>query len=124
MLKESIIILGIIFWLIGFFRAGFRFLEGPPFLRSFIRPPFFIYLLCGLPKASNIPKGVISTGAALSQFWGILYVTYGIVSNRLTEQNVYIHGFALITLMIGIFLLCWLLDKRYQFPVTNTKNDG
>ncbi|MBK9781906.1 MAG: hypothetical protein IPP55_17985 [Anaerolineales bacterium] len=113
--------LGIFFWLIGFFRAGFRFLEGPPFLRSFIRLPFLIYLLCGLPRASNLPKGVISTGAVLSQFWGILYVTYGIVSNRLTEENIFIHAFAVTILIIGIFCFAGCSIKSTNFLLQTQK---
>jgi hypothetical protein len=77
-----------------------------------------------LPRASNIPKGVIATSSVSAQLLGILYIAYGIVCNDLSRQNALIYTFILVVLPIGILLFCWLLYKRYQFPVTNTENDN
>jgi hypothetical protein len=117
------LVLGVSSWLLGFFRAGFAREEGPLFVRSFIRPPFLIYLLCGFPRATNIPKGVIATGSVGSQLLGILLIAYSIVFNYPSNQNIFIHALILFILPSSILLLCWALYKRFPYFVSNAKSE-
>ena len=56
---KILFIIGICLWLIGFIRVGKIVEDGLLVNKTFVRPTFFIYLICGMPKAPNIPRGVI-----------------------------------------------------------------
>jgi hypothetical protein len=115
------IIIGAVGWLWGYYRAGIINLEGSQFIRSFIRPPFFIYLLCGLPSVPTNPKGVIATSSVLGQLGGIIFITYGILYGYLPNQNlqdILHHVFILFILSNGIYFLCWILYKHYPYSAS------
>lgn len=111
------VVLGAVSWCAGFFQAGFSDEKGQKISQVFVRPPFLIYLLCGLPKASNIPKGVIALRSLMSQLQGILFLSYGIIHAHLPNQNFNLHMVIMFILINIIYLFCWLLYKRYPYSI-------
>lgn len=109
------IVLGIFGWLAGFFRAGFAEKDGYKINRVFVRPPFLVYLLCGLPRASNIPRGVIALRSLMSQLLGILILMYGIISNYLPVRHLILEMVFMLLVGSGVIGFCLLLYKRSPY---------
>jgi hypothetical protein len=82
------IVIGIIFWVIGFKGVGFVEQQGFILGRVFLRPPTIIYLMCGLPEAPNIPSGVMSGAAIVSQLHGIVDLFLNSRSSLISLKNV------------------------------------
>jgi len=114
------IILGAFLWFSGFFRAGSFEEKGPPISKAFVRPPFLIYLLCGRPKALNIPKGVVALRSLITQLQGILFVAYGLAYDFLPSHDFNFQMIIMFFAVIAIFLFCWLLYKRYPYLENNS----
>jgi len=115
------ITLGLFLWFVGYFRAGFLEEEGPLISKAFVRPPFLIYLLCGLPHASNIPKGVIALRSLMTQFQGILFFAYGITYKYLPNHDFNLHMTVMFFIVFAVLWFCWLLYKRYPYYMNNSK---
>lgn len=80
---------GLLVWIIGFVRAGSTNKKNGLLVeQSFIHPPFFIYLVCGMPKAQNIPPGVMSVPGLMSQLVGLFWLAYGLTDFGLPPQKV------------------------------------
>jgi len=108
---------GILFWLLGFLRAGYTRERGNLLNKVYVRPPQVIYLVCGLPKASNLPHGVMAVLALMVQLQGILFIVYGIICYFWRDRNFALDGFLL---LIGTILICsfsWQLYKRDPYTV-------
>lgn len=109
--------LGIFVWLIGFLKVGYFDEKGYLMKRTFLRPPFLIYLICGLPKARNIPSGVMAILALIAQLQGILLIVYGIIYWYWPNHNFTLHGIILFAGTILINIFAWKLYKRYPYKV-------
>ena len=108
---------GLFLWVFGFIKVGRKRETGFSIDKSFVRPPFFIYLICGMPKAQNIPRGIMSVSAVWSQLIGLLWVGYGIVYPFLQNQNLWLQGILLNIGIILIFAYGWFLYKRNIYKV-------
>jgi len=53
-----------------------------PFIGSFVRPPKWLFYLCGNPKSPLLPYGVMSGKALALQILGILFAGYGIAIDK------------------------------------------
>jgi len=116
------IISGIVIWLFGFFRVGFSKEDGSVISRAFVRTPAVIYFLCGRPKASNIPKGVVALRSLMAQLQGILFVIYGVTSDYLPINNLGIEVIILSFFGFAVIWFCWLLYKRYPYLNDHPQN--
>lgn len=115
------IILGIFCWLAGFFRAGFSEDDGSLISKAFVRPPLAIYFLCGQPKASNIPRGVVALRSLMAQLQGILFVIYGVATNFMPIKNLGTQVIVLSLTGFTVLWFCWLLYKRYPYLDSNSR---
>ena len=109
------IVLGVFSWLIGFIGAGRTLERGSLLNKVYVRPPFWIYLICGLPKASNIPPGVMGLLALVGQLQGILLIVFGAIYYFWPNQNFMLYGSFL---LLGISLLYVYgsnLYKRHRY---------
>ena len=106
---------GIFFWLAGYFTAGVIEDNGATIQKALLRPPFYIYLICGRPKAPNIPQGVISVRALMSQLQGILFLSYGVIYYFLAEHNLSLHIAVLIITTLLIYVFSWWLYKLHPY---------
>lgn len=102
---KILIAIGVFFWIIGFVRVGQIVEDGLSVNKTFVRPPFFIYLICGMPKARNIPPGVMVIPSLMLQLQGLLLVICGLISLVLTT-NVSIVG--------GVYVCGTILTIRYM----------
>ena len=108
---------GIALWIFGFIRVGNKRETGFTIDKSFVRPPFFIYLLCGMLKARNIPSGIVAVSSIWSQLIGVLWIGYGVMYPFLHNQNLLFQGILLNVGMILIFVYGWVLYKRNLYKV-------
>lgn len=109
--------LGMFIWFIGFVNAGKTRKNMMPFERSFVRPPYLVYLLCGLPKAQNIPSGVMSVLSVIGQLNGLLWIIFGLVSPSLASLTPLTQGILLNIFMLLIVLYGWFLYRRSLYKV-------
>jgi hypothetical protein len=115
MWSETWIGLGALLWLFGFFRARYVDEKKSPIERSLVRPPFLVYLLCGLPKARNLPRGVMAMVSIIGQLQGISFIVYGMIYHYWPNQNFTLHGFLLFSGMILFFIYGWTLYKQHPY---------
>jgi hypothetical protein len=102
---EIVIAIGVIVWIIGFVRVGRTIEDGLLVNRTFVRPPFFIYLLCGMPRARHIPAGVMAIPSLFLQLHGLFSIICGLITILVTPNivlagGVYILGIVLIVIYI------------------------
>jgi len=72
-----------------------------------------------LPRVSNLPRGVLSTGGVLIQSLGILWIAYGIIfGDHLSNLNFFINVLIVPIFSICDLLFCWILSKRYSYSAT------
>jgi len=109
------VILGLFFWFVGYFQSGFSKEDGSEISKAFVQPPFLIYLLCGLPRASNVPKGVIALRSLMAQLQGILFTTYGTTCDYLPINDLSNQVIVLSFAGFSILWLCWLMYKRFPY---------
>ena len=105
---EILIIIGVFAWVIGFFRVGRTVEDGLLVNKTFVRPPFFIYLICGLPKSKNIPAGVMAIPSLFLQLQGLLLIISGLITVLVTQNLVLVgalHLFVLVLIMAYILYL-------------------
>jgi hypothetical protein len=96
--------------------GGFLRLGDKDHYKAFVRPPFVIYLLCGLPKTPSIPSGVMTVMAITLQLQGILLFIYG-ATYRYWPQNIVLQSFVLFIGTILFYLYGWILYKRHPYKV-------
>jgi hypothetical protein len=70
----------LLIWILGYVKVDFEEPKGPALYRAFLRPPPLIYLLCGQPSSSKIPRGVMAVQALFAQFQGFLCLILAILS--------------------------------------------
>jgi hypothetical protein len=104
----EILIIGLALWVIGYFRVGKIVNDGLLVNKTYVRPPFFIYLLCGLPKARNIPAGVMAIPSLLLQLQGLLFLICGLIDLVQPDENLLLLGGFYI---VGtVFTVIYILD--------------
>jgi hypothetical protein len=70
---------GTVFWIYGFITVGRKRKTGFLVDESFVHPPFIIYLICGMPKAKNIPASVMAIPSLSSQLGGWVWIISGLL---------------------------------------------
>ena len=115
--SELWIFSGVLGWVLGWIRVGKVRQIGLPIDKAFVRPPFIIYLACGLPRARNIPKGVMAVSALGLQLVGLLWFFYGITYSYWPIKNQYVHGTILCIGIVLILIYCWTLYKRSSVDI-------
>jgi hypothetical protein len=117
MLSRFWIGFGIIAWIFNFMTVGRRIKNGAPLEGSFVRPPFFVYLICGMPKARNIPSGVMGGRALAGQLIGIFAVIYGLIYPYLPAETLLYQ--AILVYLVGIldYLYVLMLQKRHPYNI-------
>jgi hypothetical protein len=75
----SWLILPILIWIIGYLgsKEDDNYQDKVRFRR--VKPHPIIYLICGKPKAPNIPAGVLVVNLMWRQLFGILLLIYGVL---------------------------------------------
>ena len=112
---EFLIIMGVSLWIIGFFRVGRTVEDGLLVNKTFVRPPFFIYFICGLPKSKNIPSGVISIPSLFLQLQGLLLIISGLITILVTQNIVLVGGLHLLGLvLIIVYVLGLYKNNSYK----------
>jgi hypothetical protein len=112
---EILIIIGLALWVIGYFRVGKIVNDGLLVNKTYVRPPFIIYLLCGLPKAINIPAGIMAIPSLLLQLQGLLFLICGLIDLVQPDENLLLLGGFYI--LGTVFTIIYILDlcKNYSF---------
>ncbi|MFZ5909216.1 MAG: hypothetical protein ACOYYU_04300 [Chloroflexota bacterium] len=113
----SMIGLGMFAWAYGFIRVGYIKKNSLWLERAFVYPPYLIYLICGMPKAKNIPNGVMALTSLIFQLQGLLWIAYGLVYPYLETINIIIQGILLSTGMVLIIIYGWSLYKRNLYKI-------
>jgi len=71
-----------IFWLVGFMVTRYGASAPLPPNVLLIKPPRWLYYLCGAPQAPGFPRGVIRLGSFLLQLSGLLMGTYALILDK------------------------------------------
>ena len=106
---------GVFFWVVGYFSAGVSDEQGAIIQRALLRPPIFIYQICGKPTPANLPKGVIALRAMMSQLLGILFITYGSIAGFFLTFRLSVHVVILVLAMVSVYLFSWWLYKHFRY---------
>ena|SRR5215203_5502121 len=110
-LSQYLIGAGVFIWILGFIRVG-RVRENDVLVnRTFVRPPFVIYLVCGMPRARNIPKGVMAIPSLFGQLQGLFWIFCGLIFPYLPSQKLIFQGSIF---LIGIVLIMVYILKLYE----------
>lgn len=116
-ISQYLIGAGIFIWILGFIRVG-RVRENDMLVsRTFVRPPFFIYLLCGMPRARNIPKGIMAIPALFGQLQGLFWILCGLIFPYLPSQKLILQGSIFLIGMILIMVYVLTLYERRAYKV-------
>lgn len=103
---------GIFNWVLGFMGTIYRKKIGMPIEKFLARPPFLIYLVCGMPRAQDIPPGVMVIPALIVQLMGLSWVAYGLIYPYLPagtiDYQIYVIGLGAILFVV----YGWILYKR------------
>jgi hypothetical protein len=112
---EFMIIIGVSLWIIGFFKVGRTVEDGLLVNKTFVRPPFFLYLICGLPKSKNISSGVVSIPSLFLQLQGLLFIISGLITIMVTQNIVLVGGLHLLGLvLIIVYVLGLYKNNSYK----------
>lgn len=113
---KMLIAIGLFLWIFGFIRVGQTVQDGLLINKTFVRPHFLIYLICGMPKARNVPHGVVAIPSLLLQLHGLLLIICGLISLVLTRSIAVIGG---IYICVGLLIVGYilLLYKRNSYRV-------
>ncbi len=117
MWREIWLGLGILSWLSGFIRVGYIRRNGTLMQRTFVRPPFLIFLICGMPKSRAIPVGVMAIPALMLQLQGVLWTVYGLIYPYLQNRNLVLHGIVLFIGMVLIIVYAWMLRNQNSYEL-------
>lgn len=113
---KILLIIGICLWVIGFIRVGKIVDDGLLVNKTFVRSPFFIYLICGLPKAPNIPRGVIAIPSLMLQLQGLLLIICGVISLILTTNIMIVGGIYICMTILIIGYILFLYGRNAYDP--------
>jgi hypothetical protein len=73
--------MGIALWFLGRQTSNIASEHEIKFIRQlnngYVYLPIWLYWLCGKPHSENLPRGVVSARALMSQLSGILFLVYG-----------------------------------------------
>ena len=107
---------GIMAWALGFIRVGVVKKIDLEINKSFVRPPFLVYLICGMPRSRNIPKGVMAIPAVMLQLHGLFWIAYGVVSAYLPIQSLILQGTFVFSgiALIMVYGLKLYKNNRYE----------
>jgi len=108
--------MGVFCWVFGFIRVGRVEKYGLLIERTFVSPPSFIYLICGMPKAQSVPLGVMALYSLLLQLFGLFWIAYGLISSYLPDQGIIRYG----VFLCGMFLIViygWILYRRNSYKI-------
>lgn len=108
------IVSGLGLWTYGFVTVGRPRETGFLVDKSFVRPPFFIYLICGMPKAKNIPVGVMSIPALIGQLAGWLWLIVGLTYFFTQSIALHVWLFFIGTILIIIYALVLFNRNLYK----------
>jgi hypothetical protein len=113
---KILIIIGFAFWVIGYLRVGKIVDDGLLANKTYVRPPYLIYLLCGLPKAKNIPAGVMAIPSLFLQFQGMLLLLCGLIDLVQPKENLLLLGgfYILGTVFTMIYILGLFKKKSFK----------
>jgi hypothetical protein len=107
--------IGVFLWVIGFFRVGRTIEDGLLVNKTFVRPPFLIYLICGLPKSQNIPPGSMAIPSLFLQLNGLLLVICGVIVVMVTQNIILVGGLYILGLvLIIIYILALFKNNSYN----------
>lgn len=108
---------GVFFWIIGYVRVG-RVRENDLLVdRTFVRPPFVIYLVCGMPRARNIPKGVMAIPSLFGQLQGLFWILYGLIFHICQVKNLFVQGSIFLIGMVLTMVYVLTLYERRAYKV-------
>jgi hypothetical protein len=83
-------IFGVLLWIFGYIagriRPGSIRFRNRPMENNinvvYVKPPFILYLLCGLPKFPHLPSGVMGYYNLYGQLLGLLWVAYEVIFKK------------------------------------------
>ncbi|MGB8984095.1 MAG: hypothetical protein WCC12_19660 [Anaerolineales bacterium] len=104
--------LGLLIWILGYRRVKDANKIGLSEM-GFVHPPFLIYLVCGLPKAPYLPRGVMPIPPLLGQLAGLLWIVLGLIFSFI--QNIFLLVLLIGTVMILTYV--WILSKRNLYKI-------
>ncbi len=108
---------GVFIWIVGFIRVG-KVRENDVLVnRTFVRPPYFVYLICGLPKARNVLKGVMAIPSLFGQLQGLFWILFGLILPYLPSQKFILQGFIFLIGIVLIMVYILNLYKRRAYKV-------
>ena len=113
---EILIAIGAFLWVLGFFRVGRTIEDGLLVNKTFVRPPFLIYLICGLPKSQNIPPGTMAIPSLFLSLHGLLLIILGLIS-VLVIQNIILVGVMYLLGLVLIILYVLSLYKNHSYKI-------
>ncbi len=115
--REMWIGFGVFIWIVGYARVGHVRKNDVLVNQTFVRPPFFIYLICGMPKARNIPKGVMAIPSVLAQLHGLFWILFGLIYPDVNVQNLTAQEIFFLVGTVLIIAYVWVLYKRNEYRV-------
>jgi len=113
---EVLIMIGVFLWVIGFFRVGRTIEDGLLVNKTFVRPPFLIYLICGLPKSQNIPPGSMAIPSLFLQLHGLLLIICGLIVVLVT-RNIILAGVLYVLGLVLIIIYILTLSKNTSYKI-------
>ncbi len=112
---EMWIAFGLFIYIVGFLRVGRVRKTAVVVNQTFVRPPFFIYLICGMPKAHNIPKGVMAVPSIFAQLQGIFWILFGLTNPDFNIQNPTVQEITFVIGNLSIVVYVWILYKQNKY---------
>ena len=109
---KILIVIGVFLWILGFIRVGKIVEDGLLINKTFVHPPFFIYLLCGMPKARNIHSGVMAIPSLMLQLQGLLLIVCGLISLTLVTNLLIVGGFYLSGIILTMRYILILYNRN------------
>ena len=98
----------------GYFADQMR--EGaniPKYFKQLVKPPKYLFLICGAPRSEKYPAGIMVAGALANQLLGIGTAIYAVIfyyTNQTTTTFLLSLGIILIT----AYSIPYLLSRKYR----------
>ena len=107
--------LGIFYWVTGYTTVGRVDEQGFDFQKVFVRPPRALYILCGCPKTSKLPRGVMGLRSVACQLQGMVFGLYGVLYKLIGNRDFFLHTILIAFASILVYVYVDRLKKTNKF---------
>ena len=101
-------------WFSGYFSMKGLIKENTTLAKpiKLIFPPKWLYYLCGAPRSTKYPVGMMTLNAFRAQIAGIIFAVYTCSLILIPSKNLFLYG--LYASAILPYLIAYLVDKLYK----------